>query len=98
MQLPYTRHKQHHDLRNTIPHRPRIRRLTQVPIIRLAFSLILLFHANILQLLVQIANLARQLARVRPVLLDVGFRGADDDVEVETDVGVGLEPAGGVVG
>lgn len=97
-QLPRTSQQQRHDLHHTIPHRPRIRRLTQIPKISLPLPLILLLPPNILQLQIQLPHLARDLANVRPVLFDVGFRGTDDDVEVETDVGLGTEPGGGVVG
>lgn len=96
-QLPRTSRQQRHNLQHTIPHRPRIRRLAQIPKIRLPLPLILLLPPHVLQLQIQLPHLTRDLADVRPVLFDVGLRGADDDVEVEPDVGLGAEPGGGVV-
>lgn len=96
-QLPGTSCNQHPNLHQTIPKRPRISALTQIPKVRLSFSLILLFSPNILQLHIQIPDLGRQFRNVSTIVFSVGFCGAYDDVEVETDVGVG-EPGGVVCG
>ncbi|KAG6851555.1 hypothetical protein H0H87_000538, partial [Tephrocybe sp. NHM501043] len=94
-QLPPTRSHEDDNLCNTIPDGSCISRLAQVPIISLPLPLILLLP-DLLELDVEVPDLARKATNVRPVVLDVGLSGADDDVEVEADVGVG-EP-GGVVG
>lgn len=96
-QLPHTSRNQHPDLYQTIPKRPRIRVLTQIPKISFSFPLILLFSPNILQFQIQVPDLSRQFGNMSSIVFEVGFSSTDDDVEVETDVSVG-EPRGVVGG
>ena len=84
--LPHTRYDQHHDLCDAVPHRLRIRRLAEVPEVRLALALVLLLAADVLELLIEVAQLRGELRDVRAVVLPVGLRAADDDVEVQPDV------------
>lgn len=95
--MPRARHNNDQDLRDTIPHRPRVRRLTQVPVICLSLSLILLLPPDVFELLVEVAHFRGHFGDVGAVLLDVCLGGADDDVEVHAYVGVG-EPRGVVGG
>jgi hypothetical protein len=95
-ELPCTCAEQDSDLSYAVPHGPGIGGLAQVPVVLFPLTLVLLFAADILELGVEVADLSCEFGDVGPVVLDVGFCGADDDVEVEADVGV-TEP-GGVVG
>lgn len=81
-QLPRACHDQHNHLRDDIPHRTGIRALTEVPKVRLALTLVLLLPPDILELLVEVAELRRELRDVRPVVFAIGFGVPDDDVEV----------------
>lgn len=85
-QLPRTCHHQHHNLRDTVPHRLGIRRLAQIPKVWLHLKLILLLPSDILQLLGQVGEFGRELGDVRAVLLSVALSAADDYVEVKTYV------------
>lgn len=85
-QLPHTSNHQHDDLRQTVPHRPGVGRLAEVAEVGLALALVLLLAADVLELLVEVAQLRRELRDVRPVVLAVGLRAPDDDVEVQPDV------------
>lgn len=88
-QLPRAGDDKHYNLCYAVPQRPRVCQLAEVPEICLPLSLVLLFPADVLQFLVQVTKLRRELCNVRAVLLAVGFRASDDDVEVETDVRAG---------
>ena len=92
-QLPRAGGNYHNYLRNTVPHRARIRDFAEIPEVRLALALVLLLPADVLQLLVQVAQLLRQLGDMRTVVLAVRLGVADDDVKVEADVCV--RPPGG---
>lgn len=85
-QLPHTSNHQHDDLRQTVPHRPGVRRLAEVAEVGLALALVLLLAADVLELLVEIPELRGELGDVRPVVFAVGLRAADDDVEVQPNV------------
>ena len=85
-ELPRTRAYKHNNLRDAIPHRAGVGRLAEVAEVRLALALVLLFPADVLQLQVQITQLRGELRDVRPVVLRVRLRRADDDVEVQPDV------------
>lgn len=94
--LPCTCRHQHDDLGKTVPHCSRIRGLAQISVIRFPLALVLLFSPNILQPVIEVADLGRDVGDVMPVLLHVGLGGADDDVQVHSDVRM-AEP-GGVIG
>jgi hypothetical protein len=96
-QLPNASPQQHRNLHQTVPNSPRISTLAQIPKIRLPLPLILLFPPDILELQIEVPDLRSQLGYVPTVVLKVGLGRAYDDVEVETDVGVG-EPGGVVRG
>jgi len=85
-QLPRTSPNQHHDLSHAIPHRSRIRNLTQIPEIRLPLSLILLLPPDILKLDVQLSNLGSDFRDVRAVVVDVRAGFTDCDVEVHSNM------------
>ena len=53
--LPRARRNQHTNLRYRVPHRLRVRRLAQVPEVRLTLALVLLLTSNVLELLVEVA-------------------------------------------
>ena len=84
--LPRARRNQHANLCYRVPHRLRVRRLAQVTECFLALSLILLLPANVFEFHVQVPEFLRELGHVRPVVLGVRFRLADNDVEVQADV------------
>jgi hypothetical protein len=69
--LPRAGRHQHDNLRKTVPDRLRIRRLTQISVIRLPLTLVLLLSPDILKLVVEIANFRGHVRDVAPVLLDV---------------------------
>ncbi|KAG6843499.1 hypothetical protein H0H87_003739 [Tephrocybe sp. NHM501043] len=97
-QLSRTRsHKEDDNLCNTIPHGSRSGRFRRVPIISLPLARILLLPPDLLELDVEVTDIACEAADVRPAMLNVVLGGADDDVEVEADVSMG-EPGGVVSG
>lgn len=87
-QLPCTCQNQNQNLRNTVPDSARIGRLAQVSVIRLALPLVLLLAADVLQFVVEIADLGSETRNMRPVVLDVRLGGSDDDIQIKADVGV----------
>ena len=96
-QLPRARHNKYQDLRQRVPHCPPIQHFTQIPKIRLSFTLILLFPPDILQLQIQIPDLARELRDMSSIMINVRSSIAYDDVKVESDVRGGSKPGGRVV-
>lgn len=95
-QLPSTCAKQDDYLSYAIPHSSRVCGFTKVAIVGFTFSLILLFPADVLELLVKIPEFAGELWDMWTVLLDVRSCWTNNDVEVESNVSV-AEP-GRVVG
>lgn len=94
--LPRARRNQHTNLRYRVPHRLRVRRFAHVAERCLALTLVLLLPLDILELQIQISEFLGELGHVRAVVLCVRLRLADDDVEVQADVG-GREPGTAVV-
>jgi hypothetical protein len=85
-QLPRTRCYEYDNLGKTIPYRPGIGGLAQIPEVLLALSLVLLFSPDVLKLLIEVANLIGQFRYMRSVGFYVSLCRADNDVEVETDM------------
>ena len=59
--LPHTGRDEHADLRDGVPHRAGVRHLAEVAEGRLALALVLLLAADVLELLVEVAELLREL-------------------------------------
>lgn len=87
-QLPRTRSNDYRNLSKAVPDSTRVRGLAEIPVVRLALSLVLLLAPYILELLVEVTEFGRELGDVRPVLLAVVLCVADDEVEVQPDVRV----------
>lgn len=85
-QLPRARSDNNDNLCHAVPHCTRVGRLAQVSEVRLAFTLVLLLAADVFELLIEVAQLRRQFAHVRPVVLAVRLRAANNYVEVQSDV------------
>ena len=87
IQLPGTCEDQDHDLHQAVPHCLRVRRLTQISKIRLSLPLVLLFATDVFQLLIQVANLARQFGDMTTVTFGIRLGVAYDDIQIKFNVG-----------
>ena len=84
--LPHARCDQHANLRDRIPNRLRVGGFAEVPVRGLALALVLLLAADVLELLVQVAELLRELGDVRAVVFSIGLGAAYDNIKVQPDV------------
>ena len=96
-QLPGTCCNQDNDLSDTVPDSPRVRSFTEVSVVGFPLALVLLFSSDIFQFVIEVADSGSDARDMGAVLFDVAFRGADDDIEVQANVGV-TEPRGMIRG
>ena len=70
-ELPHAGGNEYANLQNTIPNSTRVSRLAQVTVTCFAFSLVLLFAPDIVQLLIQVTYLRGKIRNMRAILLNV---------------------------
>lgn len=95
--LPVARSQQDYDLRNCIPCGTGVGGFTQVPVLGLSFSLVLLLPPNVLQPSIEVPELLSHFTNVLSVMFCVVLCSSDVDVEVHPYVSTG-EPPRCVVG
>lgn len=81
-ELPAASNNQDGNLCDTVPNCPRVRYFTQVSVICLPLSLVLLLSPDVFEFLVQIPQLRGKFADVGSIVFAVWFRATDHDVEV----------------
>lgn len=87
-QLPHTSPHQHRYLSNTVPDSPRIGILAQIPKVGLSLTLILLLPPDILQFQIKVSDFGGKFGDMTTVMFKIGLGSTDDNIEVETDMGV----------
>lgn len=96
-QLPGTCCNQDDDLSDAVPDSPRVRSLAEVSVVSFPLALVLLFSSDIFQFVIEVADPSGETRDMGAVVFDVIFRGANDDIEVQANVGV-TEPRGMIRG
>jgi len=96
-QLPGACCNQDDDLGDAVPDSLRVRSLAEVSVVSFPLALVLLFSSDIFYFLIEVTNLGSEARDMGAVVLDVTFGGADDDIEIQPNVGV-TEPRGMIRG